>query len=117
MNSEIYVKGRKLKLGGFYFCEERPFCEPNSDNRYFRIDRVLYYECPEAESEIDFKYDVWSIGCVLYELVINDGNLIRNRSVVLESILKPDMKIEFPHRYKKLMDNYKFKEYILKDLF
>jgi serine/threonine protein kinase len=60
--SEIYITDAKtLKLGGFYFCEKL-----SSYNDIGKIDRILYYDCPEYPN-IGFRYDIWCMGCVFYD--------------------------------------------------
>ena len=49
-------------MGGFYFCEKL-----SSYNDTGKIDRILYYDCPEYPN-IGFRYDIWCMGCVFYDI-------------------------------------------------
>ena len=50
---ELYVSNKRLKLGGFYFCELL-----TRENDIGTADRIIPYPCPEYP-DIGFKYDIW----------------------------------------------------------
>lgn len=87
---EIYISnGIKLSLGGLFFCEEL------NNNSYKNNTTYLHYACPETH-KINFKYDVWSIGCVFYEMMFKN----HDRNIVCHCV-NLDIRIDLPQKFKE----------------
>ena len=50
----IYIQKKKLKLGGFFFCEK--LNSPNDISK--QPNRIIGYDAPELPN-IGIKYDIW----------------------------------------------------------
>jgi serine/threonine protein kinase len=72
---------------------------------------TLQYIAPEVfdlEQDFDFSYDVWSFGCLLYELVVGSppfGNMAESREDIQYELLSKevDMKDYFSKDFKALL--------------
>ena len=69
----LYNFRGEVKLADFGLCRTLPYPEPQPNNLTPGVV-TLYYRSPEillASPSYDYKIDIWSVGCLLGELLLN----------------------------------------------